>query len=565
MSTQTIYRIEIRHDGLHKYRLIKGTDKYVVEQTAREQSRAWNEMWEKKLEVDAKRKRSEQQAQQKDAKKALAAEQTDDAQATLRQIEETLLFSLKQSKTVNWDSLLTEAPFPEGIPQRGSLQPLPSEPKPTEPRFSLEKRWYFMFLKNLRQTAIDDAKKKFLEAHNAWQSALADAKKVNESLDEGFARNLADWKKREEEYLKKQADENAQVLAKKKAYIEGDPQAIAEFCERVLSSSKYPDKFPNEWNLDYQATTTTLVVDYFLPSPEDLPTLKEVKYVASKDESIEAHLLLPAINKMYDQLLYQITLRTIHELYKNNKPVAGANFIESIVFNGWVRSIDKGTGKQVTACVLSVQAGREEFQDIDLRLVDPKECFRTLKGVGSSKLHGLSPIAPILTLNKEDKRFISSYSVVGDVDQSTNLAAMDWEDFEHLIRELFEQEFSKNGGEVKITQASRDGGVDAVAFDPDPIRGGKIVIQAKRYTNVVGVSAVRDLYGTVMNEGATKGILVTTADYGPDSYAFAKGKPLTLLTGANLLHLLAQYGHKATIDLKAAKQILADQKKAEDA
>ena len=138
---------------------------------------------------------------------------------------------------------------------------------------------------------------------------------------------------------------------------------------------------------------------------------------------------------------------------------------------------------------------------------------------------------------------------------------MDWEEFEHLIREVFEQEFSQNGGEVKITQASRDGGVDAVAFDPDPIRGGKIVIQAKRYTNVVGVSAVRDLYGTVMNEGATKGILVTTADYGPDSYAFAKGKPLTLLNGANLLHLLAKYGHKASIDLKAAKQFLADQEK----
>ena len=89
--------------------------------------------------------------------------------------------------------------------------------------------------------------------------------------------------------------------------------------------------------------------------------------------------------------------------------------------------------------------------------------------------------------------------------------------------------------------------------DPDPIRGGKIVIQAKRYTKTVGVSAVRDLYGTVLNEGATKGILVTTADYGPDSYEFAKGKPLTLLNGANLLHLLAVHGHRAKIDLQAAR------------
>ena len=117
------------------------------------------------------------------------------------------------------------------------------------------------------------------------------------------------------------------------------------------------------------------------------------------------------------------------------------------------------------------------------------------------------------------------------------------------------------GGEVKITQASRDRGVDAIAFDPDPIRGGKIVIQAKRYTNTVGVASVRDLYGTVINEGATKGILISTADYGPDAYDFAKGKPLTLLNGGNLLHLLEKHGHKAKIDLQEAKKIIAENEK----
>lgn len=77
---------------------------------------------------------------------------------------------------------------------------------------------------------------------------------------------------------------------------------------------------------------------------------------------------------------------------------------------------------------------------------------------------------------------------------------------------------------------------------------------------MVGVSAVRDLYGTTVNEGATKGILVTTADYGPDAYEFAKGKPLTLLNGSNLLHLLEKHGHRAKIDLKEAKKLLAEQK-----
>jgi len=135
---------------------------------------------------------------------------------------------------------------------------------------------------------------------------------------------------------------------------------------------------------------------------------------------------------------------------------------------------------------------------------------------------------------------------------------MPGQNFEHLIREIFEKEFAQSGGEVKVTRASRDHGVDAIAFDPDPIRGGKIVIQAKRYTKTVGVTSVRDLYGTVMNEGATEGILITTSDYGPDVYAFAKDKPLTLLNGNNLLHLLEKHGQKPRIDLKEAQQLLSE-------
>jgi restriction system protein len=66
------------------------------------------------------------------------------------------------------------------------------------------------------------------------------------------------------------------------------------------------------------------------------------------------------------------------------------------------------------------------------------------------------------------------------------------------------------------------------------------------------------LYGTGINEGATTGILVTTSDYGPDAYEFAKGKPLTLLDGGNLLHVLERHGHKAKIDIKEAKLLLAE-------
>ena len=46
------------------------------------------------------------------------------------------------------------------------------------------------------------------------------------------------------------------------------------------------------------------------------------------------------------------------------------------------------------------------------------------------------------------------------------------------------------------------------------------------------------MYGTILNEGANRAILVTTAKYGSDSYDFAKDKPITLLEGNELLGLL---------------------------
>lgn len=258
-------------------------------------------------------------------------------------------------------------------------------------------------------------------------------------------------------------------------------------------------------------------------------------------------------SKHYDDALYQITLRSIYEIFADKY----LSFVNSVAFNGWVSALNKANGKIETNCILSIKTNREQITDIDFMNVSPKACFKSLKGVASSQLYTITAIQPIVALNRSDKRFIEHYDVGTEIDNSTNLASMHWEDFEHLIRELFEKEFSCNGGEVKVTQASRDGGVDAIAFDPDPIRGGKIVIQAKRYTNTVGVSAVRDLYGTVLNEGATKGILVTTSDYGGDSYEFAKDKPIHLMNGANLLWLLEKHGQHARIDINEARKLMA--------
>jgi len=92
-------------------------------------------------------------------------------------------------------------------------------------------------------------------------------------------------------------------------------------------------------------------------------------------------------------------------------------------------------------------------------------------------------------------------------------------------------------------------------MNPDPLRGGKYVLQAKRYTRTVDVAAVRDLYGTVINEGVNRGILVTASGFGPDSREFVKDKPITLIDGPYLIEMLRRHGRNYRIDLDEARKL----------
>jgi restriction system protein len=389
-----------------------------------------------------------------------------------------------------------------------------------------------------------------IEQHN---NNLLEIKERHKKAKEVYLQSLKKWQIELSAFEASQRDQHKSIEVRKAAYQKRDPEAVRDFCERVMMDSKYPGFCPRNLDCEYEPRSGTLIVDYQLPAIDDIPAVKSAKYDRISGKFACTNISQAMLSKLYDDINYQIALRNLFELFSSDETKA----LESIVFNGFVETIDKATGQNIKPCIMSVRVARTEFEPIRLDQVDPKTCFKKLKGVSAAKLQSLAAIAPVAQINREDKRFVESYDVAASLDNSMNLASMDWEDFEHLIRELFAKEFESNGGEVKVTQASRDGGVDAMAFDPDPIRGGKIVIQAKRYTNLVGVSAVRDLFGTVMNEGAIKGILVTTSYYGADAYEFAKGKPLTLLDGGNLLHLLAKHGYGARINLREAKKEIA--------
>lgn len=562
------YEIEMSHEGLHKHRVIRGPDSYIVQRKSLMQAEAWDEAWSKRESINRAR------SKQAEAKE-LALETTKEAQHLLQELRLIVLRTLEVDDAIDWNLLKNTDDFPLPFPVRRVVSqhaalPPPAKPDRNQSIYQPDLTLWEKFLSKFGRpptAKIEMAERRFQRHIADWKDAVASTAKWNKENDtryesalireqEEFDQNVQTWQGEKEKYFENQKELNKAVDLQREAYTENEEEAVKNYCEMVLSNSLYPTLFPQEFELLYDARNAILAVDYLLPSLDAIPTLTEVKYVAARNEFSEKHLSDLQKSKLYDDVIYQTALRTVHELYEADT----VNALSSIVFNGYVSALSRATGQQETNCIISLQAGREEFLAINLSAVDPRVCFRQLKGVAAAKLFTMTAVPPLMKLNKEDNRFVGSYDVATFLNEGVNLAAMGWEDFEHLIRELFEKEFCVNGGEVRVTQASRDGGVDAVAFDPDPIRGGKIVIQAKRYTNTVGVSAVRDLYGTILNEGATKGILVTTSDYGPDAYEFARNKPITLVNGGNLLFLLQKHGSRAKIDLKEAKEFFNAQK-----
>lgn len=568
------YEIEVVHRQLHKHQLIRGADRDIVARKAYAKAAQWDQMWARKVEAEAKKRTAEKKSMERqaaaayaEARKQEAEKLTSEAQVALSGLDEIIKH---KPRPVDWNRLKDTTPFPTPRP---TAPQSPHEPvrrkyqwQPT--RNSLEYDPDLSFLDKLissrRARKEQEQQQRFESDHRKWSAEKAEADAWYESqlkmhdevirkLVEQHKLELAQWERAGQDYTAHQAATNASIDQQRMDYESKEVGAIVDYCYLVLSSSPYPESFPQECEIEYGEENKQAVVDYQLPSIDEIPVVESYRYVKTRDEMVEKQLAVGKKNQLYDHVLYQIALRTVHELFEGDTVKA----VESVVFNGFVRSLDAATGHETNACLISLQASKEEFEAINLQNVEAKACFKRLKGVGSSKLHKLTPIAPLVKIEKDDRRFVSSYDVADDLDHSENIAAMDWEDFEHLIREIFEKEFSHTGGEVKVTRASRDGGIDAVIFDPDPLRGGKIVVQAKRYTNTVGVAAVRELYGTLVNEGANKGILVTTSDYGPDAYQFIRDKPLTLLNGANLLHLLQKHGHEARIDLKEAKETLS--------
>lgn len=447
----------------------------------------------------------------------------------VNQLRTVLEDTLSVNDAISFDSLRRREPFPDFVVPAKLSQPY-SQPI-RDSFFANVKRlsWFDKLFASIRaryQLDLENAEKIYQVALSQYETKEAERQAQIVTLRDQYEQKKL-------QFITRQQKQHAEIDEFESAYHRGDREAIIAYASMVLEGSAYPESIIRDFRVTYSAESKELVIDFDLPTPSVIPDVLEYRYVKARDAIDGKPRKQSEIKELYQDLIAAIALRTIHEVFEADQ----GGHLTVVTFNGFVKTVDPTTGRDIHPCLVSVRTTKDRFEEIDLSRIDKRACLRNLGAHVSARPDEQVAVKPIVEFNMVDKRFVPGSDVIGELESRSNLMELTPREFEELIGNLF----SKMGLETRQTQLSQDGGVDVVAFDKRPILGGKVVIQAKRYRHTVGVAAVRDLYGTMMNEGANKGILVTTSGYGAAAFNFVKDKPIELIDGGGLLYLLENH------------------------
>lgn len=110
--------------------------------------------------------------------------------------------------------------------------------------------------------------------------------------------------------------------------------------------------------------------------------------------------------------------------------------------------------------------------------------------------------------------------------------------FEKLVAKIFQA----YGYETRLSEKSSDHGIDiVVTSDKDEVW----IVQCKRYRGSVGEPIIRDLYGAMQHEKASKAFLATSGSFTQKALKWAEDKPIILYDGERLVELIRNIRKKS--------------------
>ena len=181
----------------------------------------------------------------------------------------------------------------------------------------------------LKSIADSKKKKEFERAYQLYECNCNDVYKFNLEEENRYEKEFKKYSEelleyqREKDRLIKNLQEDEKEYSSKKQEIEykietfkdniinGKKEAIEEYCSLLLEYSAYPIEYDK--NIILTCNQDLLVIDYSFPSVDTFPSLVEMKF--TKGKCVPVQMTEKVFSKHYDDALYQITLRSIYEIF----------------------------------------------------------------------------------------------------------------------------------------------------------------------------------------------------------------------------------------------------------
>ena len=121
--------------------------------------------------------------------------------------------------------------------------------------------------------------------------------------------------------------------------------------------------------------------------------------------------------------------------------------------------------------------------------------------------------------------------------------------FERLVVDLLVA-MGYGGSHHDAAQAigkTNDGGIDGIISE-DRLGLDKIYIQAKRWQGTIGRPDIQQFNGALIDQGAKKGVFITTSSFSKEAIESAKKSGIVLIDGDRLTSLMIEFGLGVTIE-----------------
>lgn len=328
------------------------------------------------------------------AQVAAAETRNQDLAARIHELRSVLTHSLSASNAIDFDVLrMGDAPPTLALPEPVTRQ---------VPHRTLEDYTALVKLPTLLERVLKS--KRFEQQLVAARARHDQDRIVNEELSawqrSEVARLMGLHSLEVAEFHKRREERNTEITNFERDYFRGQQDAIITYSEMVLKRSTYPEGFPREFTVGFDAGAGMINIDFRLPEAGIVPSVGEFRYIKSRDTIDGKPRKASEAKVLYQDIVSAVALRTIHEVLVADKSTA----LREVSFNGFVNTFEENTSRVLPVGIISVRTTADDFQKLDLAGMDKTVCLRSLGARISPDPVSIIPVVPFVELRKPTRR-----------------------------------------------------------------------------------------------------------------------------------------------------------------